>query len=339
MAEGGRVRVANTLPDVNADEVLARSTGTPAPTCASCSTPAARRSRRRRDGGQQPRRRISARRSSASSPPRATARSFTGLLVKRRAQHQPRRSTTSRSSSTALGAKDEQLAALVDSANANFEAFASEEGNLREALHAVPGRARADATTLRDGGRAGRRARPDARGPAAVRARAGARPCAASARSSARPRRSSATRSALRPRRRSRRCATCAPPPRSWPRSRRGSPQLQGPEQLLQHAGLQPARAARSPTCSGAAGRRTPAPPHDHPGRPRRRCSAAWCCCPAATTRRSSRSSWPTPSSACSPGWPTSPTRAGVCPEHPPPLPTSSRSASPASRPRSGRTP
>ena len=36
LEEGGRVTVANTLPDVNPDEVLARSTPTRAPTCGSC---------------------------------------------------------------------------------------------------------------------------------------------------------------------------------------------------------------------------------------------------------------------------------------------------------------
>ena len=41
--------------------------------------------------------------------------------------------------STALAQRDKQLAALVDSANANFETFASEEAALREALRLFPG--------------------------------------------------------------------------------------------------------------------------------------------------------------------------------------------------------
>ena len=52
--------------------------------------------------------------------------------------------------STALGAKDKQLAALVDSANANFSAFAEEEASLREALTLFPGTLSQTATTLTD---------------------------------------------------------------------------------------------------------------------------------------------------------------------------------------------
>ena len=50
--------------------------------------------------------------------------------------------------STALGAKDKQLAAFVDSSNENFEAFAQEEGSLREALQLFPGALSQTATTL-----------------------------------------------------------------------------------------------------------------------------------------------------------------------------------------------
>jgi phospholipid/cholesterol/gamma-HCH transport system substrate-binding protein len=50
--------------------------------------------------------------------------------------------------STALAGRDRQLAALVDSANANFEAFASEETALREALQLFPGTLDQTETTL-----------------------------------------------------------------------------------------------------------------------------------------------------------------------------------------------
>ena len=51
--------------------------------------------------------------------------------------------------STALATRDKQLAALVDSANANFETFASEEASLREALRLFPGALDQTEQTLR----------------------------------------------------------------------------------------------------------------------------------------------------------------------------------------------
>ena len=54
--------------------------------------------------------------------------------------------------STALAGRDQQLAALVDSANANFEAFASEETALRDALQLFPGALDQTETTLRKTG-------------------------------------------------------------------------------------------------------------------------------------------------------------------------------------------
>jgi phospholipid/cholesterol/gamma-HCH transport system substrate-binding protein len=54
--------------------------------------------------------------------------------------------------STAVAGRDRQLAALVDSANANFEAFASEETALREALQLFPGALDQTETTLRKTG-------------------------------------------------------------------------------------------------------------------------------------------------------------------------------------------
>ena len=95
--------------------------------------------------------------------------------------------------STELGSKDRQLAAFVDSANANFEAIANQERNLRESRAAAARHARPDARHAADR-KPGRR-RPRARVPEAAprRASAGARRCARSARSTARPPPSSAT--------------------------------------------------------------------------------------------------------------------------------------------------
>ena len=71
--EGGRVAVANTLPDVNADEVLSRSTATPGRTCGSCSTTVPRPWVRMARTAARVRPRICARRSSGSNPRPATA--------------------------------------------------------------------------------------------------------------------------------------------------------------------------------------------------------------------------------------------------------------------------
>ena len=159
---------------------------------------------------------------------------------------------------TELGTKDKQLAAFVDSSNANFEAFAAAGGNLREALSLSRGRSQQTPPPSRHRTR-WPRARPDARGPAAVRARAGAVPARAApvpARHLADHPRPDPARS---PATCSRRCATCARHGR--PRAGHAGPdaQLQGAEQLLQHAGLRPARRRPSPSSSGAPGRRTTA--------------------------------------------------------------------------------
>src|SRR4029078_11410248 len=50
--------------------------------------------------------------------------------------------------STELGSKDDQLARLVDSAHANFQAFAQQESSLREAVQLVPATLSPTATTL-----------------------------------------------------------------------------------------------------------------------------------------------------------------------------------------------
>ena len=144
------MRVANTLPDVNADEVLSaldadtrdylrillNAAGT------------ALRDDSTGDDGQAPPP-ICARPSSASSPPPATAsgsrrRSPSGGATSSAAIH------SFQQISTELATKDKQLAELVDSANANFSAFADEEATLREALQLFPGALSQTATTLRD---------------------------------------------------------------------------------------------------------------------------------------------------------------------------------------------
>ncbi len=123
--------------------------------------------------------------------------------------------------STALAGRDRQLAALVDSANANFEAFASEETALREALQLFPGALDQTETTLTKTGALASELGPGARAAAALRPQPRSRRSRRPSPSSARPRRSSATRSVPSPATFSPRCATCAARPASWASSRR----------------------------------------------------------------------------------------------------------------------
>ena len=140
--DGGRIGVESTLPDVNADEVLAELDGDTRDylrillnagglafddeaTGAAAEYP-----------------------QSASQDLRETFKRFeplsrygaelTSKLIKRR-KNIARVIHNFQELSTALARRDRQLAALVDSANANFEAFASEETSLREALELFPG--------------------------------------------------------------------------------------------------------------------------------------------------------------------------------------------------------
>lgn len=151
LREGSTVQVANTLPDVNTDEVLASL------------------DRDTRDylrvlidsGGQA----FAGRKSSAGQtatqdlretfkrlePTSRDARLVTLELAKRR--HNLARVVHSfQELATEVGGKDHQLAALVDSANANFQALGQEESSLRESLRLAPGALGQTATTLRKTG-------------------------------------------------------------------------------------------------------------------------------------------------------------------------------------------
>jgi phospholipid/cholesterol/gamma-HCH transport system substrate-binding protein len=148
--EGGSVRIGNTLPDVNADEVLAQLDG---------DTRAYLRILLNAGGTAFRDTQTASTGQTASQDLRETFKRFepsarfgarfTKGLAKRR--HNIRRVVHNlQELSTALGAKDRQLAALVDSSNANFRAFAEQEGSLREALGLLPGTLSQTATTLRD---------------------------------------------------------------------------------------------------------------------------------------------------------------------------------------------
>ena len=142
LPEGGRVRVANTLPDVNSDEFLAQldedtraylqillnAGGT------AFDDKVTGADKRFEQTAAQDLRETFKR----FEPTARDGRRITRLLVKRR--HNIKRVIHNfQTLSTALADRDDQLASLVDSANANFEALASEEGALREAIRLFPG--------------------------------------------------------------------------------------------------------------------------------------------------------------------------------------------------------
>jgi phospholipid/cholesterol/gamma-HCH transport system substrate-binding protein len=140
--EGGRVPVSNTLPDVNPDEVLAaldadtraylrvllNAGGT------AFDDEATGADQRFEQTAEQDLRETFKR----FEPTARDGERLTRLLVKRR-RNIARVIHNFQQLSSALADRDQQLAALVDSANANFEAFASEEASLREALQLFPG--------------------------------------------------------------------------------------------------------------------------------------------------------------------------------------------------------
>ena len=173
LPEGGRVPVANTLPDVNADEILAQldadtrdylrvlinAGGTAFDD--ELSDP----DDRFEQTAEQDLREVFKR----FEPTARDGEKFTRLLAERR-RNIRRVIHNFQELSTALARRDEQLASLVDSANANFEAFASEEDSLRAALREFPGALSQTETTLTKAG-----ALADELGPALERLRPFAR--------------------------------------------------------------------------------------------------------------------------------------------------------------------
>ena len=307
--EGGRVAVGNTLPDVNPDEVLAsldgdtraylrillNAGGTAFRDDDLSAGPA------NRVGG--PARDLQALR--AHGPGRREVHE--GLIERRKNIRRvdpqlpgarPRRS----------GAKDKQLAAFVDSANENFEAFAQEEGaSVRRASSSparCPDRHHAPATQTRSPRSSARRSRGCGHSRASWLRR-----CAASSPSCATPRPSSATRSGRSPATCSPRCATCARPPTTSHRSLRASRAASRCSTSSSTRWRTTRPATPSPSCSGAAGPRTPGTTltslRDAHGPMLRGIVLASC----TQFRRARPRSWGgrTRSWACSPSWRTSP--------------------------------
>jgi phospholipid/cholesterol/gamma-HCH transport system substrate-binding protein len=139
--EGGRIRQADTLPDVNADEVLAELDGDTRAYLrillnaggTAFDDDATGASARYHQTAEQDLREVFKR----FEPTARDGERLTRLLIKRR-RNIRRVIHNFQQLSTALARRDDQLASLVDSANANFEAFAAEEAALREALRELP---------------------------------------------------------------------------------------------------------------------------------------------------------------------------------------------------------
>jgi phospholipid/cholesterol/gamma-HCH transport system substrate-binding protein len=146
---GGHVSVANTLPDVNADEVLS---SLDADTRAYLQILLNAGGTALRDDSAPGKQGAPADLREALKRFEPTARDaakLTSLLAQRR--HNISRSIHSfQLLSTELGTKDTQLAALVNSANANFEAFARAETGLRDAIGLLPSTLAQGTTTLQD---------------------------------------------------------------------------------------------------------------------------------------------------------------------------------------------
>jgi phospholipid/cholesterol/gamma-HCH transport system substrate-binding protein len=139
LPEGGRIGLAQTRPDVNPDEILAELDGD---TRAYLQILANAGGEAFTDNPAK-----NYRQSYAADlretfkrfePTNRYIKQFTGLLSERR--ENAKRAIHSFSLLTQeLGEKDNQLAELVDSSNANFQVFAEQEANLRRSLQLLPG--------------------------------------------------------------------------------------------------------------------------------------------------------------------------------------------------------
>jgi phospholipid/cholesterol/gamma-HCH transport system substrate-binding protein len=151
LPEGGRVKVANTLPDVNADEVLAQldadtrayleillSAGGTAFDDKATGADAEFQQTAEQDLREALKR---------FEPTARYGDQITSQLISRR-HNITRVIHNFQELSTALGRRDDQLAAFVDSANKNFESLAAEESSLRAALREFPGALSQTTTTL-----------------------------------------------------------------------------------------------------------------------------------------------------------------------------------------------
>ncbi len=141
LPEGGRVRVANTLPDVNADEILAQLDGDTRAYLeillsaggTAFDDEATGADQRYSQTAEQDLREVFKR----FVPTARYGEQISDQLISRR-RNISRVIHNFQLLSTALGRRDDQLAGFVDSSNKNFEAFAAEESSLRAALREFP---------------------------------------------------------------------------------------------------------------------------------------------------------------------------------------------------------
>jgi phospholipid/cholesterol/gamma-HCH transport system substrate-binding protein len=138
LPEGGRISQAQTRPDVNPDEILAqldKDTRSYLVLLANAGGEAFTDDPRK--GYKQSYSADLRETFKRFEPTNRYLQKFTGLLSKRRANAE--RAVHSFSELVEeLGKKDSQIASLVESSNANFQAFAEQEGNLRRALQLFP---------------------------------------------------------------------------------------------------------------------------------------------------------------------------------------------------------
>ena len=140
--EGGRVPVANTLPDVNADEVLAQLDDDTRAYLRVLLNAGGTAFDDEASGADEEYDQTAAQDLRETfkrfEPTARYGAKITKYLIARR-RNISRVIHNFQELSTALARRDDQLAALVDSSNANFEAFAAEEASLRRALQLFPG--------------------------------------------------------------------------------------------------------------------------------------------------------------------------------------------------------
>jgi phospholipid/cholesterol/gamma-HCH transport system substrate-binding protein len=138
LPEGGRIELAQTRPDVNPDEILAQLDGD---TRAYLMILANAGGEAFTDDPAQPYAQSYAADLRETfkrfEPTNAYIKKFTGLLSERR-QNAERAIHSFSQLAQELGEKDDQLAELVESSNANFQVFAEQEANLRRSLQLLP---------------------------------------------------------------------------------------------------------------------------------------------------------------------------------------------------------
>jgi phospholipid/cholesterol/gamma-HCH transport system substrate-binding protein len=142
LREGGRVRVANTLPDVNNDEILAQLDGDTRAYLQILLNAGGTAFDDKVTGADKRYSQTAAqdlRETFKRFEPTARDGARVARLLSQRRENLRHVIHNFQELSTALAGRDRQLASLVDSANANFQAFASEESSLREAVRLFPG--------------------------------------------------------------------------------------------------------------------------------------------------------------------------------------------------------